>query len=528
LIFEHSYNTRYGEEDFQMKLIEVTKILSSKASHQSLGRVFGVKSVKTDLDFLEFRHEQQKFMNREPLGYAIDSRTIREGDLFFAIKGENHDGHHFVADVLSKGAIAAVINRESASGIQKQLSKNSQISDPRLLINVDDTLAALQKLSRKVVKKWRGQLVAVTGSAGKTTTKDLIAAVLAEAGQVTKTQGNFNNAIGLPLSILKMESNGAHADDFDFGVFEMGMNHAGELAELTRIAPPDMAVVTNVAAVHLEFFDSIDDIAKAKAELVQGVKPEGATVLNMDDPRVERMRHLRDDLMIRTYGLEQPADVMARDIKSDGLGGTDFLLVTPTGEINAHLALVGKHNLYNALAAAAVGDFYQVPLEKIAHAFASIVAPKMRGEVLRFAEGFTVIDDSYNSNPRALVEMVSTLCATEDCKRKIVVAGEMLELGEAGAQLHFETGQKIAALGVDLLLGVRGLASDLIHGARAAGMPETSAIFFATPNEAGEFLAEASQAGDLILVKGSRGVKTEVVVERLKARSQKSEVRSQN
>jgi UDP-N-acetylmuramoyl-tripeptide--D-alanyl-D-alanine ligase len=508
-----------------MKLIEVMKILSSKADDQSLGSStdFG-ESVRTELDFWEVQHEQEKSLNREPLGYSIDSRTVREGDLFFAIKGENHDGHHFVADVLSKGAIAAVINRESASAIQKQVSKDFrlQTSDSSLLIFVDDTLAALQKLSKNVLKKWRGQLVAVTGSAGKTTTKDLIAAVLSEAGQVTKTQGNFNNAIGLPLSILKMESNGVHADDFDFGVFEMGMNHAGELAELTRIAPPDMAVVTNVAAVHLEFFDSIDGIANAKAELVQGVKPEGAAVLNMDDPRVERMRHLREDLTVRTYGIEQPADVMARDIKSDGLGGTNFLLVTPTGEIPAHLALVGKHNLYNGLAAAAVGDFYQVPLETIAQAFASITPPKMRGEILRFAEGFTVIDDSYNSNPRALVEMVTTLSASEGYLRKIVVAGEMLELGEAGAQLHFEAGQKIAALGVDLLLGVRGLASDLIRGAWAAGMPEDTAIFFATPNEAGEFLAEAVQTGDLILVKGSRGVKTEVVVERLKAGSQKS------
>jgi UDP-N-acetylmuramoyl-tripeptide--D-alanyl-D-alanine ligase len=320
-----------------------------------------------------------------------------------------------------------------------------------------------------------------------------------------------------------MEADGAHADDFDFGVFEMGMNHAGELTELTRMAPPDIAVVTNVAAVHLEFFNSIDAIANAKAELVQGVKPQGAAVLNADDFRVARMRDLRNDLLIRTYGIEQPASVMARDIQADGLGGTDFLLVTPNGEINAHLALVGKHSLYNALAAAAVGDFYQVPLEKIAHAFAAIAAPKMRGEVLRFIPGFTVIDDSYNSNPRALVEMVTTLSSSQGYQRKIVVAGEMLELGEAGPELHFEAGQKIAELGVDLLLGVRGLANDLVNGARATGMVDDAAIFFATPAEAGEFLAQAARTGDLILVKGSRGVKTEVVVEKLKATNQKSE-----
>ena len=185
------------------------------------------------------------------------------------------------------------------------------------------------------------------------------------------------------------------------------------------------------------------------------------------------------------------------------------------------LAFVG---MAAGLAAAAVGDFYNVSLEKITAAFASIAAPKMRGEVLRFAEGFTVIDDSYNSNPRALVEMVTTLNASRGYARKVVVAGEMLELGEAGAALHVEAGQKIAERGVDLLLGVRGLARDLINGARAAGMADDAALFFATPNEAAEFLAKAVRAGDLILVKGSRGVKTEVVVERLKARSQDRKV----
>lgn len=491
-----------------MKLSEIIKILNASLSDESLAAPVA---------------------EQEPLGYSIDSRTIRAGDLFFAIKGENHDGHHFVVDVLQKGARAAVINRENAPAIQKQITADSrpQTPDSGLLIYVDDTLAAMQKLANYIISNWSGKLVAVTGSAGKTTTKDLTAAVLAEAGRVTKTQGNFNNAIGLPLSILKMESDGQHADDFDFGVFEMGMNHAGEITELTQIAPPDVALVTNVAAVHLEFFDSIDGIANAKAELVQGAKRGGAAILNADDPRVVRMRELRDDLTIRTYGIEQAAEVMARNIKSDGLSGSEFLLVTPSGEIKAHLALVGRHNLINALAAAAVGDYYQVPLEKIAAAFASISAPKMRGEILRLPEGYTVIDDSYNSNPRALVEMVKTLSATEGYARKVVVAGEMLELGESGAQLHFEAGQQIAALGVDLLIGVRGLAKHLIDGAQATGMNECAALFFATPADAGEFLASEARAADLILVKGSRGVKTEVVVERMKkeARSQKSELR---
>ncbi len=447
-------------------------------------------------------------LERDISGYSIDSRTIRNGELFFAIKGEVHDGHKFVANVLAKGAIAAVVS-DAAAGAR--------------LIKVEDPLAALQRLAAAVVRDWRGQLIAVTGSAGKTTTKDLTATVLSQSGRVIKTQGNLNNAYGLPLSILKMETDGARADDFDFGVFEMGMNHAGEIADLTAFAPPDVGMVTNVAAVHLEFFDSIDGIADAKAEMVRGIKPGGTAILNADDFRVARMRQLGDDISYLTFGIDESADVMARDIASDGLSGTEFTLVTRRGDVRARLPLVGKHNLYNALAASAVAEHYEAPLQQIAVAFAQVAAPKMRGEVLRFTEGFTVIDDSYNSNPRALVEMVTTMQASRGYQRKIVVAGEMLELGEASAELHREAGEKIAALGIDLLLGVRGLASELIHGAHASGMKKNAAFFFASPQEAADFLIKEVRAGDLILVKGSRGVKTEIVVGRLKEGRQKAE-----
>ena len=229
-------------------------------------------------------------------------------------------------------------------------------------------------------------------------------------------------------------------------------------------------MVTIVAPVHLEFFDSIDAIAEAKAELIAGIKPGGAAVLNADDERVARMREMRGDIEYRTFGIERAADVTARNIESDGLSGTRFKLETPRGNVDAQLSVAGRHNIYNALAAAAVADFYEVPLEQIAASLAESSSPRMRGEVLRFAEGFTVVDDSYNSNPRALVEMVTTICANKDCERKIVVAGEMLELGATGAELHREAGRQIAALGIDLLIGVRGLAREIVAGAREAGM----------------------------------------------------------
>ena len=297
---------------------------------------------------------------REPIGYSIDSRTIREGEIFFAIRGENYYGHRFVAEALKKGAVAAVVSDEFAS------SANS--THRARLIAVADTLAALQQLASGVLGNWPGRVVGITGSMGKTTTKEMSAAALARGGSVTKTTGNLNNAYGLPLSVLKMETDGARVSDFDFAVLEMGMNHQGEISELTRIAPPDLGLVTIVAPVHLEFFSSVDAIAEAKAEMVGGIKPGGVAVLNADDERVARMRALRTDISYRLFGISNPSDVTARNIKAEGLNGTSFLLVTPRGEVEARLSVPGRHNVYNALAAAAVADFYEVPLERISEA----------------------------------------------------------------------------------------------------------------------------------------------------------------
>ncbi|HJQ67580.1 MAG TPA: UDP-N-acetylmuramoyl-tripeptide--D-alanyl-D-alanine ligase [Blastocatellia bacterium] len=450
----------------------------------------------------------------EPAGYSIDSRTVREGELFFAIRGENYDGHRFVAEAIKKGAFAAVVSDEFAAA-NTTMAAN--------LVGVADTLAALQQLASAVLRNWPGRAVGITGSMGKTTTKEMTAAALARGGSVTKTTGNLNNAYGLPLSVLKMETDGARASDFDFAVFEMGMNHKGEISELTRIAPPDLGLVTIVAPVHLEFFPSVDAIAEAKAEMVGGIKPGGVAVLNADDERVARMRELRTDIDYRLFGMSNAADVTARNIRAEGLNGTSFLLVTPRGEVEARLRLAGRHNVYNALAAAAVADFYEVPLDRIAEALFESSSPRMRGEVVRFKEGFTLIDDSYNSNPRALVEMMTTICANEDCQRRVVVAGEMLELGATGTALHREAGESAAELGVDLIVGVRGLGREIVEGARARGMSERAAVFCETPEEAAELLAREARAGDLILVKGSRGVKTEIVVQRMKQKFEQSE-----
>jgi UDP-N-acetylmuramoyl-tripeptide--D-alanyl-D-alanine ligase len=313
-----------------------------------------------------------------------------------------------------------------------------------------------------------------------------------------------------------MESDSSHASNFDFAVLEMGMNHKGEIAALARIAPPNVGVVTAVAPVHLEFFSSIDEIAEAKSELITGIVPGGLVVLNADDERVARMDSLRFDIISRTFGIEHQADVMAHEILSDGIGKSSFTLITPRGEISARVPLSGRHNIYNALAAAAVADHYETPLREIADALSVMQAPKMRGEVVRFHKGFTLVDDSYNSSPRALLEMVSTIAASRECRRRIVVAGEMLELGELASQLHHDAGRRIAQLGIDKLIGVRGFAREIVSGAREAGMVSDAAVFAQTPEEAAEVVIREVREGDLILVKGSRGVRTEIVVERLK------------
>ena len=451
---------------------------------------------------------------REPIGYSIDSRSVRAGELFFAIRGEKHDGHHFVGDAIARRALAAVVSRDFLdSGPGRQIDPHKAA-----LVLVDDTLAALQFLAYTVLKSWQGEVVAITGSLGKTTTKEMIAAMLARTGRVVKTTGNLNNHYGLPLSVLKMESDGKHASEFEYAVLEMGMNHKGEIARLTEIATPDVGVVTIVAPAHLEFFNSIDDIAEAKAEMVSGIRPGGTAVLNADDERVARMAAMRNDINSLTFGIEHNADVMATSIRPEGVAGSSFLLSTRHGQVEARVPLPGRHNVYNALAAASVADLFETPLADIAAALAETPASKMRGEIIRFKEGFTVIDDSYNSNPRALFEMVSMVCSTQGCRRRIIVAGEMLELGSAGAELHREAGRQIARLGVHKLIGVRGLAEEIVTGAREAGMSDAAAVFAVSPEEAGDILIREALAGDLILVKGSRGVKTETVVERMKQR----------
>ena len=448
----------------------------------------------------------------EPLGFAIDSRAIKPGELFIAIPGERVDGHQFTAEVLDQGACAALVAHK-----RLPFASNLGAYADRLLF-VTDTVGAMQQLATRVMAAWKRPVVGITGSAGKTTIKDLTAHVLNAAGRVFKSLGNLNTGYGLPLTVARMIAAGEQPENYDLAVLEMGMNSYGEIRRLTEIAPPSVAVVGNVGTAHVEFFGSREAVARAKAELVDGLKPGGVAVLNADDPLVIKMRERRADVTVLSFGIDAQADVRASGVASESdLSGTRFMLTTPQGSTAVKLPLIGRHNVYNALAAAAVGHQFGLTPEIIAQQLATSAPSKMRGELLRFANGVTVIDDSYNSNPQALIEAVRAVAGARDFKRRIVVAGEMLELGAQGAELHRECGREIAAAGIDRLIGVRGLARELVAGAIETGtMNAERATFCETPEAAAERLIAEAKAGDLVLVKGSRGVRTEKVIEKLR------------
>lgn len=430
------------------------------------------------------------------LGYSIDSRTVGVGELFFAVKGERFDGHDFVIAALEKGVTGAVVRRD-------QLDR---YPDKARLLAVEDTLVALQTLATAVRKVWGKPLIGVTGSAGKTTTKEAVAHVLAARFRVLKSEGNFNNHFGLPLMLLKLEP------EHDVAVIEMGMSHAGEIRALAKIARPDIGVVTNVAPVHLEFFDSIAGIARAKYELIESLPATGIAVLNADDEYVSQFgRGFKGKVV--TYGMHETADVRAENLQSRGADGSEFDVVLNGTREHARWPLVGEHNILNALAAVAVGLARGLIPSEAVGALATLAAPDKRGQVLQLGN-ITVINDCYNSNPKALQAMVDALAAM-NAGRRIVVAGEMLELGPAGEQMHRAAGQHIAEKKIDVLIGVRGLAQAMVDGVRQAG---TEALYVATPEEAGEWLAHETRDGDVVLLKASRGVKLEKALETWKAR----------
>lgn len=431
-------------------------------------------------------------------GYSIDTRTLNPGELFIAVKGPRFDGHAFLKQALEKKAAGAVV------------SQASEAFENFSVVRVGSTVDALQDLARAVRRRWGQPIVGVTGSAGKTTTKEMIASVLGKKFTVLKSIGNLNNEFGLPLCLLRVERHQTMA------VLEMGMSAKGEIRKLASIAEPNEGVITNVNPVHLEFFDSIEGIAEAKAELLEGLIEPRVAYLNNDDSRVRAMARKFQGKIV-TYGVKSVAAFKVQQIEDLGLGGSAFTVHHGRRDVNFTLPLLGTHNVANALAAVAVGVSHDVPWEDIQTAVAEMKPEKMRGQVIKFKEGFAVVDDSYNSNPKALTEMIRFLGRLQGYSRKIVVAGEMLELGPESAELHRACGREAAKIDAALIVGVQGEARSVLDGARESGIEEDRVKFAADAVQAGELLARTVKSGDVVLIKGSRGVKLEQALNTLRA-----------
>jgi UDP-N-acetylmuramoyl-tripeptide--D-alanyl-D-alanine ligase len=423
-------------------------------------------------------------------GWSVDSRTLRPGDLYFALRGPNHDGHAYVAEVLAKGAVGVVVDRD-VDGLAPAALK------------IGDSLAALQTLASSARREWGGDVVGVTGSAGKTTTKDVIAEMLSEGFKTAKTEGNLNNHVGLPLSLLRMD------DQARVAVLEMGMNHAGEIRALAGIAKPNVGVVTNVGWAHMESFDSIEGIAAAKRELIEALPPNGTAVLNADDPRVAAFSSSHTGQVI-TFGESEEAAVRAEDVKFSEDG-----LTFRVGAVRFESRLTGHHSISNLLAGIAVAGIYGITPDRLTDRVRNIQPGKMRGERLQH-RGILVFNDCYNSNPDAARAMLAVLRDTP-ARRRIAVLGEMLELGRWAEPLHREVGNYAAECGIDVLVGLSGAACYMLDAAKRSGLRADAAFFFDDPVPAGQLVRSLAQPGDAVLFKGSRGVHVERALEQFLA-----------
>ncbi|HWP84539.1 MAG TPA: UDP-N-acetylmuramoyl-tripeptide--D-alanyl-D-alanine ligase [Terriglobia bacterium] len=455
---------------------------------------------------------------RPVAGYSIDSRTIRPGELFFAVRGQRLDGHQFVVSALCNGAVAAVVSAERAGAFPQEVQ-------PRLLA-VPDTLAALHVLAAGVRQRWGGPVVAITGSAGKTTTKQMIAALLRTRFRTLENSGNWNNQFGLPLSLLRLDP------EHEIGVFELGMSAPGEIRLLAGLARPDVGVVTNVSAAHLEFFPNVQAIARAKRELVESLGNGDWAVLNADDPRVAAFgAHSRSAAFY--FGLSDAADLRASDLRSCPEGGYRFRVHAPAHRSEScgaawkgrraaefpppcspatelYLPLLGRHSVSNLLAALSVAWLFGISPAELTAAVSALRPAPQRGELVRLASGALVVDDTYNSNPAALEAMLEAVAEIPAAKHYAVLGG-MMELGAASEQLHYRCGRRAAELGYAGLITVGEAARPLAAGARAAGLPDAAIAHCAATEEAGERLRGWMERGDVALLKASRAVRLETI-----------------
>jgi UDP-N-acetylmuramoyl-tripeptide--D-alanyl-D-alanine ligase len=431
---------------------------------------------------------------------VTDSRALQAGDFFIALRGARFDGHAFVDEAFGRGALGVLVDNAFVG---------RAFATHQVVIAAGDTTVALQDLAHAVREATETKVVAITGSAGKTTTKDTIADFLSGSYRVVKNKGNLNNHIGLPLSLLQLRERP------DIAVMELGMNHAGEISTLVAIADPDVRVWTNVGDAHLGFFESAEAIADAKAEILERAEPHDVLVCNADDPLL-MARASRFAGRIVSFGEAEGASVRAVAIEDRGLEGMRARVATRQGETVIDTPLLGRGNLANVLAATAVALEFGVQLDVVAERARGLRPSDRRGAVHRLRGGVTLIDDSYNSSPSALKRALDVVAKEQRAARKVAVLGEMLELGGFSSQLHRDAGRAVAAARLDALFVVGGEpARQLGDAAVANGMAPGSVTYFAQSASAAPEIAAAIREGDVVLVKGSRGTRTDLVADRI-------------
>lgn len=423
---------------------------------------------------------------------STDSRTLKRGELFVALHGENFDGHNFVEAAAKAGAVGAIVDFNWKGKVQETFR----------LIQVKDTLQAYQKLAANYRKSLSLKVVAITGSNGKTSTKDFAASVLARRFRVTKTEGNFNNHIGLPRTILEATSQD------EVAVWEIGMNHPGEVAVLAKLAAPDVAVITNIGLAHFEFMGSRDAIAKEKGALVEAVGAEGTVILNADDPFTKSIS-VRARARVILAGTAA-GTIRASEITQSG-SGTDFTILEGAHRCRAQLPVPGLHMVQNAMLAVAVGRVFGLSLEDCAAGLVAAPLTKARLQIKEIG-GVQFIDDSYNANPDSMKAALRTLVELDADGKRIAVLGEMRELGDESEHGHREVGETAAVLKVDHLVTIGNVAAPIAEAAEHAGLKKSVAV--GSTSEAADLLSEIAAPGDLVLIKGSRAARTEEVIER--------------
>jgi UDP-N-acetylmuramoyl-tripeptide--D-alanyl-D-alanine ligase len=430
-------------------------------------------------------------------GVSTDTRTLAPGNLFVALRGERFDAHRFLGEAVARGAAAAVVAAGSGPA-------------PLPALVVPDPLAALGALARAHRRRFAIPVVAVTGSNGKTTTREMIASILATRGPVLRSEGNLNNEVGVPLTLFRLD--GAHRA----AVIEMGMSHPGEIGRLAAVAEPQVGVVTNAAPSHLEGLGSVDAVADAKAELYRGLPPGGVAVANADDARMLR-RAQESGRRIVTFavGRGRRGDVAALEILAQGPDGLRFLLGVGNREIEVRLPLVGAHNAANAAAAACAAIALGCTDREIVVGLAGARPPGRRLRLERLASGVLLLDDCYNANPLSMSAALRTLAELAGEARRVAVLGDMLELGAFEGEAHRNLGAEAARAGVALLVGFGPRTRETVSAARAAGLPAEAALHTEDPGALAGLVKDRLRPGDVLLVKGSRGMKLERLVEAL-------------